>query len=213
MIHLGRSAHRNSNPEERHPMRKLLTPLALLLLMALPLTGCAALASMAGAARDSAALQENAEALDDRMQEVEAALKSYEDLAEDLGPDYKAKYDAVLAEYEKVKGYVAEGQSLLSDAKNLHERAMAEARDPDSGEVDWLKYGMILLAGGGGLYSERRRTKKEQEEEKAKRQRDRDRLHGRMDKRKDEVAGLKAELDQMKRDAEMEKARREGAGA
>lgn len=192
-------------------MRKhLLTSLCLL---SLALGGCGALANMAGAARDSAALEERSEALDGRMRELEAAVKSYEELAADLGPEYVEKYDQVMSEYEKVKGYVQEGRDLLGDAKSVHDSAMEQARNPDTGEVDWAKYAMLMLAGGGGLYSERRRTRKEQGEAKDKQRKDRDRLHARMDKRKDEVGELQAELARMKQEAEMEQARRGEASA
>lgn len=170
------------------------------------LTSCGVMSALGNAARDSSQLEQRYSELDEKLDLAQKAIEAYGPLAEDLGPEIKEKYEQILEQYGKVQGYVSEGKELLGEAMSLHERSMEQARDPDSGEVDWMQYALLMLAGGGGLYSERRRTKKEQ-------QADRERLHSRLDKRKNEVGALQEQLRQFQHMMEMEKARREGASS
>lgn len=179
------------------------TPLwAALALAALLLGGCGMMSSLARGAQESGQLQQRTQELEEKLELAQQALESYGPLAEDLGPEIKEKYQELLAKSEQIQGYVAEGKELLGEAVSLHQRSMEQATDPESGETDWLQYALLMLAGGGGLYSERRRTKKEQGA-------DRSRLHARMDKRKQEAADLAAEVMELKHQMDLERARRE----
>lgn len=166
------------------------------------LTSCGALSALGSAARDSSQLEQRYQDLDEKLKMVDDAVRAYGPLAEDLGPEVKKQYEQILDQYGKVQGYVAEGKELLGQAVSLHEQSLKQATDPDTGETDWIKYGLLMLAGGGGLYSERRRTAKEKEE-----------LHSRVSKRKDEVQGLQNELAKLKAMMEIEQARRAQPGA
>lgn len=166
------------------------------------LSSCGMMSALGNAARESSELDRRYQDLDEKLSMVDEAIKAYGPLAEDLGPEVKAQYEKILAEYGKVQGYVAEGKELLGDAMSLHQSSMEQARDPDTGETDWLQYALLMLAGGGGLYSERRKTNKEKEQ-----------LHARVSKRKEEVSSLQSQLKDLQRMMEVEQAKRGAQGA
>jgi hypothetical protein len=168
--------------------------LILLILAVLP--GCGALGGFSRAIQESGALQERADSLEGKLDLLKQTLEAYGPLAEDLGPEIKEKYEELLEQYGKVQGYVAEGKELLGQATELHQKSLAQATDPDTGETDWIQYALLMLLGGGGLYGERRKTKKE-----------RDRLHQRLDKRKGEVAGLEDQLRELVKQIEIQQAK------
>lgn len=175
---------------------------AILLLGAGSMTSCGMLSSLGQAARESSELDQRYKELDEKLDMASNVLESYGPLAEDLGPEFQERYEKLLADSEKVRGYVEEGKSLVNDAMSLHQRSMEQAKDPDTGETDWMKYAMLMLAGGGGLYSERRKTAKD-------RKKDQGRLHERLDKRKGEASKLEADMAALRHEMEVEKARRE----
>lgn len=161
------------------------------------LTSCGFLSAFGGAARESSQLEQRYSALDEKLKQVDDAIRAYGPLAEDLGPEVKKQYEQILDQYSKVQGYVSEGKELLGQAVSLHEQSLKQATDPNTGETDWIKYALLMLAGGGGLYSERRKTSKEKEV-----------LHERVSKRKEEVQDLQLQLEKLRSMMEIEQARR-----
>ncbi len=173
----------------------LKSPVAVFFCLALlTLGGCGFLSALGTASQDSAALQERYTALDERMKQVQDLMDAYGPLAEDLGPEVKEQYEKILAEYARVQDFVAEGKNLLNEALDLHQRSMAEATD-ESGKTDWMQYALLMLAGGGGLVSERRKTAKE-----------RNKLHSRIDDKSDRVKALEEAMVNMMHAMEVDKA-------
>ncbi|CAK9074186.1 Terminase [Durusdinium trenchii] len=159
-------------------------------------------------ARESGQLQQRADELDARMNELQGVLDAYGPLAEDLGPEVREAYERIQEDFGKVRGYVDEGRQLLGEATDLHREAMAQATDPDTGETDWLQYALLMLGGAGGIYETHRRGRKRTDEsvaaERQKTERERDRLHERADNADAQVADLVAQLQALKHKMEVE---------
>ncbi len=193
-------------------LKQIILPLSLLLLF---LGGCGALSALGAASRDSAALQARAQQLkaqsdelDQKMDLMRQTLETYGPLAADLGPDIKKGYEELLKKYDLVSGYVREGREILDEVKSLHEQNLAKATDPESGDVDWLKYALGMLGGGGGIYELHRRNKKAQRGERDQTANERDRLHVRADVADGKVADLEGALREMMHKMEVEAALR-----
>ena len=153
-------------------MRNILRPVAWALAISAFLfcAACGALDSLGRAASDSAALQQRADDLQSKIDSFTVVLDTYGPLAEDLGPEVQEALAKVQRESNRVREQLNEALEIVKEAQELHQQALAAATDEETGEVDWTQYGLMILAGGGALYTERRKTVKDAAEAERKQQ-------------------------------------------
>jgi len=174
--------------------------LILVALATLTLTSCGALGGFSRAVQESGELQARSDELEQKMDLLDETIAAYGPIAESFGPEVQAAYADLVTQTDVVRGYVEEGKDLLGDAVTLHEQSIAKATDPETGETDWAQYGMLMLLGGGGLASERMKTGKEKKQ-----------VDKRIDDRKHDIAGLEAQLVEVRHRMDLEQAKREAS--
>lgn len=176
-----------------------------LAVLLLGMSGCGTLGAVADAVEVADRLEDyedaaqtSADELERKLELAQGALDAYAPIIAASGEDVQEAYAKVQELLSQGQGYLTEGRELLAESTQLHRESMAQATDPETGETDWVEYALLMLLGGGGLLTERKKTQKE-----------RDRVHERVDTEKNKRKQLEEALARLQHQMELEQARRE----